>query len=74
MPGFLPSRASNAARSTKESRPFRVCLLICPPTIFDSSMIVFCPGEGELAAILWTNNLERFLDGTAIGEPLNPFC
>jgi hypothetical protein len=47
---------------------------LCPPTIFDSSMIVFCPREGELAAILWTNNLNSFLDGTALGKPLNPFC
>lgn len=47
---------------------------LCPPTIFDSSMIVFCPREGEFAATLWTNNLESFFEETALGEPLNPFC
>jgi hypothetical protein len=43
------------------------------PTMIDSALLVFCPREGELAAVLWTNRFDAFFDGTALGEPITLF-
>jgi hypothetical protein len=49
-------------------------LELCVPTILDSVMILFSPRQGELAATFWTNKLDSFLDGPAVGESLDIFC
>ncbi len=43
---------------------------LAPPVLIDSIMILFCSGNGGLAAALQSTNLANFLDQTALGAPL----
>ncbi|WP_320006610.1 hypothetical protein [Maridesulfovibrio sp.] len=43
---------------------------LSPPTSMDSIMILFCCGNGELAAAIRSTNISNYLDGTALQGPL----
>jgi hypothetical protein len=42
------------------------------PSLVDSTMIVFCPREGELAAALGVDKIERFFENDVLGASLFP--